>query len=83
MEVGRGRCEFVDQLVNRIAEASMLVSLEVRFQVILGKSFVDLEESSIPGRWQERDSSHLREWILFIGVFVSQLGRIRQSQKRP
>jgi len=27
----------------------MLVSLEVRFQVIFGESFVDLEEFSIPG----------------------------------
>ena len=48
MEVGRSGCEFVDQLVDGVAEAGMLVSLEVRFQVIFGESFVDLEGSNIP-----------------------------------
>jgi len=48
LEVWSSGREFVDQLVDGVAEAGMLVPLEIRFQVIFGKSFVDLEGFSIP-----------------------------------
>jgi hypothetical protein len=54
----------------------MLVSLEVGFQVIFGKSFVNLKEFST---WAgNEDSPHLRKWIFLIGVFVSKLKRSYQ-----
>ena len=56
----------------------MLVSLEVGFQIIFGKSFVNLRELSIMGRQLENDSLHLCKRIFFIGVFVSKLKRSRQ-----
>ena len=56
----------------------MLVSLKVGFQIIFGKSFVNLRELSIMGRQLEDDLLHLCKRIFFIGVFVSKLKRSRQ-----
>jgi len=60
LKVGCSRREFVDQLVNRVAEAGMLVSLKVGLQVIFGKSFVNLEGFSIMGRQRGQLASPLQ-----------------------
>jgi len=81
LKVGRSRRELVDKLVNQVAEAGMLVPLQVGFQVIFGESFVNLKEFSAIGRQRGVNSPHLRKWILLIGVFIPKLNRSLQPHK--
>ena len=45
LEVRRRRGQLVNEKIDSVGEPSMLVSLEVRFQVFFRKAFVNLEDT--------------------------------------